>query len=138
MRNLSIIATAVLAVAAPVAASAQTTAPVTINSYFVQPQLPSASDTIPLPGLVAVSFTNHRNVAATEVDFAVEAGGSVVDQLTDVGTFSKDVAIRHTLQTTSVFGNSQIVVASVTFADGTTWTNDAAPRALPQAVSLNF
>jgi hypothetical protein len=138
MRNLPIIATALLAVAAPVAASAQQTAPVTINYSYVQPQVPAANDSIPLPGLFDVSFTNHNNVPATEVDFAVEANGIVVDQVADLGTFSKDVAVRHTLQTTSEFNGSKVVVASVTFADGTTWNNDAAPRELPQAVSLNF
>jgi hypothetical protein len=133
--NLKAIAAtaAVLVAGSPLAASAQTTAPVAIADSQIQQSYGIFSD-FAYPGLVTVSFVNNRNVPATEVDLNVEANGQVVDSFQDVGTFSKGVTIRHNFQTQATNLDQKVTVASVTYADGTTWSNeDAAPRTLRQA-----
>jgi hypothetical protein len=134
--NLKAIAAtaAVLVAGSPLVASAQTNAPVSIAASQIQ-QTYGVFNDFSYPGLVQVAFVNHRNVPATEVDFNLEANGQLVDRFQDVGSFAKDITVRHTFQTPANDLNQTITVASVTYADGTTWTNDVAPapRALRQA-----
>jgi hypothetical protein len=126
-------AAAVLVAGAPIVASAQTTAPVAIADTQIQPSY-GVFNEFAYPGLVTVSFVNHRNVPATEIDLNLEANGEVVDSFHDVGSFANGVTVRHSFQTQATDLNQKLTVASVTYADGTTWTNDAtAPRTLRQA-----
>ncbi len=134
MKLTSIAAAAAIIVAgSPVIASAQTNAPVTVAESQIAPSLGVHSG-FAYPGLVSIAFVNNRNVPATEVDFDVEANGNVVDRFSDVGSFAKGVTIRHSFQTQADALNQRVTVASVTYADGTTWSSDEiAPRALRQA-----
>ncbi len=88
------------------------------NSYVlpeggISPQLNS----------LQISFVNHAPVAAKDVKFVVRYAGAS-ETIDDHGTFSHDVAIEHTFDpSANLFGNgaAECSVASVTFADGTTW-----------------
>jgi hypothetical protein len=70
-----------------------------------------------------ISFVNHAPVAAKDVKFVVSYAGAS-ETIDDRGTFSNDVAIEHNFDpSVNLFGNgaAECSVASVTFADGTTW-----------------
>jgi hypothetical protein len=68
-----------------------------------------------------ISFVNHSPVAAKAVRFIIRYGGAT-QTIDDRGTFSQNVAIEHSFDPSSVnSGSAQCEVASVTFADGTTW-----------------
>lgn len=70
-----------------------------------------------------ISFVNHAPVAAKNVKFVVRFGGAS-ETIVDRGTFSQNVAIEQSFDpSVDIFGNgaADCSVASVTFADGTTW-----------------
>ena len=75
------------------------------------------------PGLVTIAFTNQSAVPATRVVFALEAGGVVVDRFTNVGTFRPGATITNDFREGSIALDEELAVESVTFADGTTWSN---------------
>ncbi len=128
-------AAAILVAGAPALASAQTTAPVAITGEQVQPQTIGAE--LYQQGEVRFSFMNNRNVPATEVDFTLSSAGQDLGTYYDYGTFPKGVTIDNFFVTDETAHNQQIKIASVKFADGSTWTNEpAAPQELRQSVSL--
>ena len=128
-------AAALLAAGAPAFASAQTTAPVSITGSQVQAENVGASRFE--PGAVSLSYVNHRDVPATEVNFTLSSHGQNLGTYTDYGTFSKGVAIDRYFTTDEAAADQQIDIASVKFADGTTWTNDeAVPQRLRQAAYI--
>jgi hypothetical protein len=92
-----------------------------------------------MPGLVTVSFKNTRPVAATEVDFELDANGVWLDRITDVGTFKQGATVDHSFTNYSPATNATLTVAEVKFADGSVWLNDenAAPHALRQEASID-
>jgi hypothetical protein len=70
-----------------------------------------------------ISFVNHAPVAAKDVKFLVRYAGAT-ETIDDRGTFSQNVAIEQSFDpSVDLFGNgaADCTVASVTFADGTTW-----------------
>jgi hypothetical protein len=70
-----------------------------------------------------ISFVNHAPVAAKDVKFLVNYRGAT-ETIDDRGTFSNNVVIDQSFaQSVNLFGNgaAECSVASVTFADGTTW-----------------
>jgi hypothetical protein len=70
-----------------------------------------------------ISFVNHAPVAAKDVKFVVRYAGAS-ETIDDRGTFSNNVAIEQSFDpSVNLFGNgaANCSVASVTFADGTTW-----------------
>ena len=90
-----------------------------------------SQSTFPLPeGGIApalnslqISFVNHAPVAVKDVKFLVSYRGAS-ETIDDRGTFSQNVAIEHNFDPSAdLFGNgaANCLVASVTFADGTTW-----------------
>jgi hypothetical protein len=113
-----------LAAGSPFEAS---TAPVSVIScdYDVQnvaaltnPETPAAR-----AGALRISFVNQAPQTATSVRFMVRYadGTQVID---DAGTFSTGTPVTQTFapNTTSPYGGSaECAVASVTFADGSTW-----------------
>ena len=128
-------AAAILVAGAPALASAQTTSPVAITGAQIVPQNIGAA--LYQQGEVRFSFVNNRNVPATEVDFTLSSAGQDLGTYYDYGTFSKGVNIDHFFVTDETAHNQQIKIASVKFADGTTWTNEpAAPQQLRQSVSV--
>jgi len=76
---------------------------------------------------ISVTFHNTRNVAVTGVTFDVISNGATIGQITDTGTFAPGVTISHQYDTNSNAANQQLTVASVKFADGTTWVNSSRP-----------
>jgi hypothetical protein len=84
------------------------------------------ADNISTPGSAAIAFTNRYNFPATEVVFALETQGYVVDRIDDVGSFATGVTINHK------FGESnpatRVAVEKATFADGTVWVNPDVPQ----------
>jgi hypothetical protein len=129
-------AAAVLTVGSSAVAFAQTTAPVTIVSSVAVPRVADAS--IFEQGFVRYAFVNNSAVAATEVDFTLQANGETLATYRDLGTFTKGVQIARFVATDATAPDQHLTLDAVKFADGTVWTNDAvAPQALRQAdVSL--
>jgi hypothetical protein len=83
-----------------------------------------------LPGAANISFTNRNAVTATDVVFALETEGYVVDRFNDVGSFAPGVTIHHRFGETQPTDNMRVAVAQATFADGTVWQNPDVPAPL--------
>jgi hypothetical protein len=134
LRSASI---AALALAMPLSASAAdaTAGPIVFSLADVQPQV--AGGEYFTPGSIHVAFHNTAKVPATRVTFEVDAWGFPVNRIEDVGTFTQGATIEHTFPNDDGRADETISVASVQFADGSVWQNDAvAQPALRQAVSL--
>ena len=76
---------------------------------------------------LTLTFTNRRPVAADEVHFTVEYGGKVA-RITDKGTFSQDIGIRHAFDAFPAqlyysygFWPKDCSVNYVHYSDGTAW-----------------
>jgi hypothetical protein len=80
-----------------------------------------------LPGFANISFTNQGTATATDVVFAIETHGFVVDRFNDVGSFAPGVTIHHSFPETQPTGNMRVAVAKATFADGVVWQNPDVP-----------
>ncbi len=129
--RISIAAAAALLAASPLAASAAQTAyavaPVTIasvtnESNFVS--LPYGAQRLYLAGL-GVAFVNRTNVAAKDVTFAVTRDGKT-ETVTEHGSYAPDTRVELQLgsDSSTVFAPpaATVTIASVDFADGSTWT----------------
>ncbi len=129
-------AAAVLAAGLPAVANAQPTAPVSIVSQTIAPEVTDAAWY--QQGFASYAFVNHSAVPATEVDLTLYGNGEPLATLRDVGMFSKGITIQRSIATEALARDQQLAVAEVKFADGSVWTNDeAAPHALRQtAVSF--
>jgi hypothetical protein len=86
------------------------------------------ADNIITPGSAAVAFTNQYNFPATEVVFALESQGAVVDRFDDVGSFANGVTINHKFAENQAYAGMRVAVEKATFADGTVWVNPAVPQ----------
>jgi hypothetical protein len=120
----------------PLAADAADSAagPIALALADVQPQVAGAE--LFIPGAIRVEFHNTAKVPATRVTFEVAAWGFPVARIDDVGTFAQGATIDHIFPNEDGLPGETISVASVQFADGSVWQNDAAaPQALRQAVS---
>jgi len=129
-------AIAALALALPVSASAAETpnSPIALTNVSVQPQVTGTERF--QPGSISLEFRNLSAVPATRVTFEVDAWGSPVHRIEDVGTFAQGATISHDFPNFSNIPGETVSVAAVTFADGSVWQNDgSAPHALRQAVS---
>jgi hypothetical protein len=80
-----------------------------------------------LPGSANITFTNQNAVAATDVVFALETHGYVIDRFNDVGSFAPGVAIHHSFPETQPSDTMRVAVAEATFADGSVWQNPDVP-----------
>jgi hypothetical protein len=80
-----------------------------------------------VPGFVNISFTNQNAATATDVVFALETHGFVVDRFNDVGSFAPGVAIRHSFPQAQPADDMRVAVAKATFTDGTVWQNPDVP-----------
>jgi len=85
-------------------------------------------DSIITPGSAAIAFTNQYSFPATEVVFALESQGAVVDRLSDVGSFANGVTINHKFGENQASPDMRVAVEKVTFADGTVWMNPNVPQ----------
>jgi hypothetical protein len=108
----------VLASAAPAQPS-----PIRLDSVQVAPTYGTFQDFY--PGLVTVSFTNQATAPVASIVFDVESGGKVIQRIKDVGSFAYDQTVKHSFSypDNQVNYDPQLAVESVTFANGTTWTN---------------
>lgn len=75
------------------------------------------------PGTATIAFTNTGNVPATDVVFAVTSNGNIVDYYDAAGTFAPGVKVTQTFASTEPAPNGDVVVQSVTYADGSVWSN---------------
>jgi hypothetical protein len=80
-----------------------------------------------LPGFANISFTNQNALTATDVVFALETHGYVIERFNDVGSFAPGVAIHHSFPETQPDDTMRVAVAEATFADGTVWQNPDVP-----------
>ncbi len=107
---------AALAAAPAVASAASTTGqPIAIDESVAT----GASDHAPQPQ-VFVSFTNQDARTATDVVFVALHDGQIVDSYDERGQFSPGAEIATTFDDLG-YSPEKLKVASVTFADGTTW-----------------
>jgi len=120
---------AVLLAAAPALASASDsqTAPIRLDN--VQIFSTPSPDVDYFPGSADIAFTNDSDLAATNVEFALEANGVVLDRIDDVGSFAPGVTIKHHFADSDSTPDQKVAVSKVTFADGSVWTNPAVPQA---------
>jgi hypothetical protein len=128
-RTVAALPAAILLAAAPVAASAQTSAsPIVVTSTVTTHGDYGRFQPIPVPGQVIVTFKNVSAQTVKDVLFSVvNIDGNVeVGEIDDVGTFSPNVSITH------VFSNNYDLIGPVevklvplraTFADGSAWTS---------------
>jgi hypothetical protein len=117
---------AILALAAPLAATAQTPGPISIVHRSVTPEVVGTSNNT--AGVVDVTFVNHKSSPATHVSFALVSHGTRLASLHADGTFSQGVAIRRQFATHAPQRDQTVVLSSATFADGTSWQNPNVPR----------
>jgi len=85
-------------------------------------------DNIITPGSAAIAFTNQYRFPATEVVFALETRGYVLDRFDDVGSFATGVTIKHTFGESESNSELRVAVEKATFADGTVWVNPDVPQ----------
>jgi hypothetical protein len=88
----------------------------------------SNGENVYTPGSAAIAFTNRYDFPATEVVFALETQGYVVDRFDDVGTFAPGVTIRHSFGESRIDAGMRVAVEKAKFADGTVWANPDVPQ----------
>ena len=118
------------ALAAPVAAtaagSAQTLLPVNLTASTVLPAEGGIGQGG--NGLVAVSFQNTADQAATDVVLdVVDNRGILVSRIDDRGSFAPGVAVNHRFYVPNVTQANVVSIAEVRLADGTIVTNGTQP-----------
>jgi hypothetical protein len=86
-------------------------------------------DTTITRGAAAIAFTNEYKLPATEVVFALETNGYVVDRFDDVGSFATGVTINHVFGENESNPGMRVAVEKASFADGTVWVNPNVPQA---------
>jgi hypothetical protein len=104
--------------------------PIVIQSFEVSGVLSSYDPQDVIPASAAIAFENQSDTPATDVVFALEENGTMVEQFTDVGWFAKGVTIRHRFPEGYYGTNQRAGVAKATFSDGTIWTNPTLPTAV--------
>jgi hypothetical protein len=75
------------------------------------------------PGTATVAFTNTASVPATDVVFAVTSNGNPVEIFDAAGKFSPGVRVSKNFATNVTAPDRDVVVQSVTYADGSVWIN---------------
>jgi hypothetical protein len=98
--------------------------PIHIDTVALYPGS-SPYDGIFIPGFLQIAFTNANSTPATEIVFAFESKGYVVDRFDDVGSFAQSVSIKHIIRNVNGKNIEQVAVEKATFADGTVWNNPA-------------
>jgi hypothetical protein len=115
---------AVLLAGAPAIAladDAATPSPIHLDNVQIEPSYGWSHQLF--PGLVSVDFTNTAPVAVQEVDFVLEhADGSYIRRYKDVGPFSPGETLKHNFSDAHIATDQKLVVDTVTFADGTSWS----------------
>jgi hypothetical protein len=107
---------AILLAGSPALAS---TDPITLSNVNVLP-LTNADDGFGR-AFVSVDFQNNSTETATEVTFALEDDGAIVNSFNDVGEFAPGVTISHAFANRTPYPNAHLEVVEVRFADGTVW-----------------
>jgi len=110
-----------------VALGASPSGPISINDCQISNYRAFVSAHKPL----AITFANRRAVAADEVRFIVKYGDKTA-HISDVGTFSQNVAIHHAFnafdgQLYHGFLPERCTVDYVHFTDGSVWTPQPSP-----------
>jgi hypothetical protein len=112
------IGTASIASAAPFQAS-----PIQVQNVHIVSR--ASTDKTSAPISAQIAFANVSSVPATEVVFAVESNGALLERFDDMGSFTTGITIVHNFPYNDLAGNPSVVVAKAVFADGTVWYNPA-------------
>jgi hypothetical protein len=75
------------------------------------------------PGMATIAFTNTGSVPATDVVFAVTSNGNIVDAYDASGSFAPGVTVSKAFPSAEPASDQNVVVQSVTYADGSVWSN---------------
>jgi hypothetical protein len=122
---------ALLIAGSPVVASAALQAsPVRLDNVSIQ-QSYGVHNNFAYTGLVSVAFTNETAIPVTKIVFDVESqNGNVIARINDVGNYAQGVTVKHSFPDIQTNNGQQLAVESVTFADGSSWSNTdtVAPR----------
>jgi hypothetical protein len=118
--------------------------PIRINNVQIYGRALSDDNDFTQPAYASISFTNEYESPATDIVFVLENDGYIIDRFDDAGTFAKGVTVSHRFPESRPGVDQRVAVEKVTFADGTTWSNDqvsAAPQPAPAVgvrVTNNF
>jgi hypothetical protein len=121
---------ALILAGSPAFAADMQSGPIHIDNVAVYGGMTSDAnaDNIITPGSAAIAFTNQYNFPATEVVFALESNGYVVDRIEDAGSFATGVTINHKFGENESNPATRVAVEKATFADGTVWVNPDVPQ----------
>jgi hypothetical protein len=116
-------------------------APVAVSTCAVTDLIdsPTFGDSGPAPisyRVLLLTFSNTQDDLATRVTFNVQHAGQQ-SRIVDSGRFSKGAAIERTFNDFSGTygpGPTKCTVASVTYADGTTWTPDRGRESIAASI----
>lgn len=124
------IGAALILAGSPAFAAGMQSGPIHIDNVQIYGGTTTNADdgTIVVPGSTAIAFTNEYGSAATDVVFALENHGYVVDRFDDVGSFATGVSVVHQFAVDQANLEMRVVVEKATFADGSVWTNPAVPQ----------
>jgi hypothetical protein len=103
--------------------------PIHIDNVQIYGRSMSPEQDFVAPDSARITFTNQNDAPATDVIFALESNGYVVDRFHDVGSFAKGVKIHHLFPEHEMGADQRVAVEKATFADGTVWANDDVPPA---------
>jgi hypothetical protein len=128
----AIVAAAVAIGTASIASAAPfETSPIQIQNIHIVSRASTDKTSVPISAQIA--FSNASSVAATEVVFAIESNGALLERLDDIGSFTTGVTIVHNFPYNDLAGNPSVAVAKAVFADGTVWYNPAFGEEAPSA-----
>jgi hypothetical protein len=127
---------ALILAGAPALASAATTVvapgPIQLDSVQIEQYYGIFNNLY--PGLVTVGFTNQAAQPVTDVVFDLKSSdGQLLRQYDAAGNFQPGASTKQAFTNTEVGANQSLAVDSVTFADGTTWSNGSAFRTRRQS-----
>jgi hypothetical protein len=131
----ALVAAATVAIAATSIASAAPfeTGPIQIKNVHIVSRASTDKSSVPISAQIA--FANARSIPATEVVFAVEANGALLERYDDVGSFTTGVTIVHDFPYNDLSTSPRVAVVKAVFADGTVWYN---PDIADEAPSTPF
>jgi hypothetical protein len=125
MLNLAFLVLASTLVANDPSVAYTGTNPVHITACSIEPlfTMINAGDTMmvqPSGAMLQIGFVNGAPKTIASVTFAVKNGGKMTN-IVDAGTFSSGVEISHDFGWSYFSDNVDCAVASVRYADGSTW-----------------
>jgi hypothetical protein len=121
------LAASVLSLAVPATAHTTSLNPIAVRRVEPAPmvQLDDVS------GIMRIAFENTAGTAAREVTSLITDGSGRQIEVENLGTFAKDITVRHNLRIAQLGDRVRVRVVRVELADGSAWI-DSSPAAQPR------